>query len=88
MFKELSVQQIALQYMLGKEKQKKKRQRSGVLLESLDSRCSCEMRMLAQFRCWEGLPKCCGQILPLLQTQPVTWRKALFPSGRQGPGQE
>lgn len=55
MFQELSVHQIAFQHVLGEGK--KKRQISGVLLAFLGSYCFCEIRMVVQFRCWEGLPK-------------------------------
>lgn len=79
MFQELSVHQIAFQSILGGKKIKKKRekrQKSGGLLTFLDSCCSREVRMVVQFRCWDGLPKCYGQIL-LLQT----WGTRLFPTG-------
>lgn len=75
MFQELSVHQISFQSILGGEKKKKrKRQKSGGLF--LDSCCSREVRMVMQFRCCDGLPKCYGQIL-LLQA----WGTRLFPAG-------
>lgn len=38
-------------------KKRKKKQISGVLLAFLGSYCFCEIRVVLQFRCWEGLPK-------------------------------
>lgn len=70
MFQELSVHQIAFQSILEggkKERKKEKRQISVGLFTFFDSCCSCEVRMVMQLRCWNGLPKCYGQIL-LLQT--------------------